>query len=328
MSVKITRRVWEVIRGKKERYTSSDSLVLLAIADHADDRGFAYPSIELLAEETNLSTRQVMRILKKLQEYGDLYVDQREAHNRYIVTIGMSAEELLEALGTPRLQYSLSEISEIAARLHPTQRTIFPKSNRWAPRVADDESIKTPPRDMNVTSQPVAPEISRDTGVTYQPPSEAAPRVSRDVDDTRSCDTHVTSEVTHMSPKPSINHQYEPSVNNNNKAEGVQGILQEVQDLYRQEIAPLTPLTIEELGGMVLREPDIERWRWAFRTSVGKVARWAWIKRVITNPIPPAEYQRLYPPHGRRASSSRPSRPYVINGEPTLEVVESDPNVF
>ena len=94
MSVKITRRVWEVIRGKKERYTSSDSLVLLAIADHADDRGFAYPSIELLAEETNLSTRQVMRILKKLQEYGDLYVDQREAHNRYIVTTGMTMEDL------------------------------------------------------------------------------------------------------------------------------------------------------------------------------------------------------------------------------------------
>jgi len=328
MSVKITRRVWEVIRGKKERYTSSDSLVLLAIADHADDRGFAYPSIELLAEETNLSTRQVMRILKKLQEYGDLYVDQREAHNRYIVTIGMSAEELLEALGTPRLQYSPSKISEIAARLHPTQRTVFPKSNRWTPRAASRESIKAPSRDMDVTSQPAAPEVSRDTGVTCQPSPETPPCMSRDMYDTRSRDTDVTSEVTHMSPKPSINHQYEPSVNNNNKANGVQGILQEVQDLYRQEIAPLTPLTIEELGGMVLREPDIERWRWAFRASVGKVARWAWIKRVITNPIPPAEYQRLYPSHGRRASSSRPSRPYVINGAPMLEVVEPDPNVF
>lgn len=53
-------------------------LVLQSIANHADKRGGnAYPSIETIAEESHLSTRQVMRCIAQLEELGELAVYPR-----------------------------------------------------------------------------------------------------------------------------------------------------------------------------------------------------------------------------------------------------------
>jgi hypothetical protein len=76
MGRKYTRLVWT-----HSKTTGSDRLVLLAIADHADDEGRAWPSIGTIAEMANISHRQCQRIIRRLQlEYAELSID--EGHGR------------------------------------------------------------------------------------------------------------------------------------------------------------------------------------------------------------------------------------------------------
>ena len=56
MSIKVATEVW---RGS--RHKSGNLLVLLAMADHADDEGKAWPGIPLLARKARLSERHTRR---------------------------------------------------------------------------------------------------------------------------------------------------------------------------------------------------------------------------------------------------------------------------
>lgn len=65
MSVRVMSVVWETECSHSER------LVLLALADHADDEGSnAYPSTDRLAWKTGYSRRNVQSILKELRDKG------------------------------------------------------------------------------------------------------------------------------------------------------------------------------------------------------------------------------------------------------------------
>jgi Helix-turn-helix domain len=59
--------VWEYSRAKL-----GPRLVLLKIADNADDRGYAWPSVRYLARRTKLSRRHVQRAIKSLIAIGEL----------------------------------------------------------------------------------------------------------------------------------------------------------------------------------------------------------------------------------------------------------------
>jgi hypothetical protein len=61
MSIKVATQVWNGSRHK-----SGDLLVLLALADHADDQGKAWPGIPLLARKARLSERHTRRCLNRL----------------------------------------------------------------------------------------------------------------------------------------------------------------------------------------------------------------------------------------------------------------------
>ncbi len=67
MSIAVSSQVWEYSRQK-----SGNLLVLLAIADHADERGIAWPGIPLLARKTRLSERHVRRCLISLAVADEL----------------------------------------------------------------------------------------------------------------------------------------------------------------------------------------------------------------------------------------------------------------
>src|SRR5688572_4181088 len=61
MSVKIWKEVWNL------DLTPAQQLVLLALADHANEKGEkVFPSIGRIAWKTNYSPRQVQRIVKEL----------------------------------------------------------------------------------------------------------------------------------------------------------------------------------------------------------------------------------------------------------------------
>ena len=69
MSYRISALVWE-----KSVQKSGNLLVLLAIAEHADDQGSAWPGVPLLARKTRLSRRHVRRCLHALVSSGELEI--------------------------------------------------------------------------------------------------------------------------------------------------------------------------------------------------------------------------------------------------------------
>ena len=81
MSLKAMNWVWD-----HSPAVGTELLVLLAIADNADDAGAnAYPSTDTLARKTRLDTRTVQRVIRRLEERGHVVVDRGggRAANRY-----------------------------------------------------------------------------------------------------------------------------------------------------------------------------------------------------------------------------------------------------
>lgn len=67
---------------KESQASSAAKLILVGIANHANDQGQAWPSRELLATYGNCSTRSVTRHLTELITLGELEVSQNEGPGR------------------------------------------------------------------------------------------------------------------------------------------------------------------------------------------------------------------------------------------------------
>lgn len=91
MSVRVMAWVWEHSRAEP-----TDRLVLLAIADAANDHGAeAYPSMATLTKKTRLAERSVQRAIKRLSDLGELVVKPNagpRGTNRYRITMTPGAE--------------------------------------------------------------------------------------------------------------------------------------------------------------------------------------------------------------------------------------------
>jgi len=94
MSIRVMTKVWDT-----SQQSGSALLLLLALADHAADDGFCWPGVERLAHKIRMSERSVTRLLKTLEEDGDLHViRQNGQHNWYVVRVGMSDQDVIETL--------------------------------------------------------------------------------------------------------------------------------------------------------------------------------------------------------------------------------------
>lgn len=73
MSVRTMARVWE-----RSQQCGNDLLMLLAIADFADDDGRAYPAVATLAAKCRMTARNANRVLADLRASGELDVRMNE----------------------------------------------------------------------------------------------------------------------------------------------------------------------------------------------------------------------------------------------------------
>jgi hypothetical protein len=69
MSIRMMTLVWD-----QSQHKGSELLLLLAIADNANDQGVAYPSVRTLAKKTRLSRRNVQYLINKVEQSGELRV--------------------------------------------------------------------------------------------------------------------------------------------------------------------------------------------------------------------------------------------------------------
>ena len=70
-------------------------LVALTLANYANEKGIAWPSVETLAKKTGISTRQIQRILPKIEEAGLLKITtgggRTQTHRYQFPYVGNSA---------------------------------------------------------------------------------------------------------------------------------------------------------------------------------------------------------------------------------------------
>jgi hypothetical protein len=67
MSIRMMTQVWD-----QSQHKGSELLLLLAIADNANDQGVAYPSVRTLAKKTRLHPHHVKKLLRVLEASGEL----------------------------------------------------------------------------------------------------------------------------------------------------------------------------------------------------------------------------------------------------------------
>jgi hypothetical protein len=100
MSVRTMSRVWS-----DSQHAGSELLMLLAIADFADDDGNAYPSVAALARKCRMQPRNANYVLVALQKSGELEVRVNEGPrgtNRYRIKLVQMADGLQRGAGVQR----------------------------------------------------------------------------------------------------------------------------------------------------------------------------------------------------------------------------------
>ena len=99
--------------------TPSEKLVLIVVANYADDLGFAWPSQDTLSSDTSMSLRTVRSAIQRLEERGLLQRRKRYARGE------RSSDMLHLAVGC-----SLATAADIAAErsLQPAPETVPAKS--------------------------------------------------------------------------------------------------------------------------------------------------------------------------------------------------------
>jgi hypothetical protein len=113
MSIKLMTAVWD-----REDLSSTQKLVLLSLADWANDEGLCWPSIDRLAIKTSLAGRSVQRIIRDLETMGFIRRDEVLGKgNRYWISIPLTECHPCHSV-TPPLTES-----------HPTPDTVSPNTS-------------------------------------------------------------------------------------------------------------------------------------------------------------------------------------------------------
>lgn len=112
MSISIMTRVWA-----DSKASESSLLVMLALADRADEDGVCWPGLEWIGKKARIKDeRHIRRILRRQEEAGELYVSTGQGRGKtslYLVCIGLSEEEIARTL-VKRFEIPVSESAATA----------------------------------------------------------------------------------------------------------------------------------------------------------------------------------------------------------------------
>ena len=109
MSIKIMARVWAHSQRK-----DGELLVMLALADFANDAGESWPSLDVLAQKARLSKKQLCIVLKKLEVASEIQRKRsaggRNRRTHYVINLLPENSDIKTVLkGNRYLENSVSE---------------------------------------------------------------------------------------------------------------------------------------------------------------------------------------------------------------------------
>ncbi len=136
LSIKLIGAVWDLQVG-----SSTDKLVLLALADYSSEEGRCWPSVAALVARTELSERAVRKALKNLQAAGRIEVIHRHRHSNMFRVHQVPVRPTLAApgAGTPLRQMPLMGALRAARTvIDPSLRT----SERSKSGSAEDQELE------------------------------------------------------------------------------------------------------------------------------------------------------------------------------------------
>lgn len=118
VSIMLLNRGWRFSKAK-----GGDLLVLLAIADFANDEGVAYPSIATLARKARLTSRNTQRAIRRLVTNGELLIEEGKGpHRTHLYRI-----ILAESLKSERCQNGI--VTNCQDDIRDRERVIFQPYN-------------------------------------------------------------------------------------------------------------------------------------------------------------------------------------------------------
>lgn len=150
MSIACMTRVWNTSLQK-----GSGLLLLLAIADYADENGFAFPGIDTLAKKIRMEERNTRRLVERLEEAGELVVFKRPGRvHLYVIKVGATEEMVRKAKA--RAEAFGAVVEETSAEHTPDKMSWV---NAMKPRTKSSGEVKKCPEtpDIAMSTDPSLP---------------------------------------------------------------------------------------------------------------------------------------------------------------------------
>lgn len=187
MSVRVSSWVWEHAPAK-----GNQLLVMLALADVADDQGVAWPSQSHLAAKTRLSLATVKRVMKSLREVGAIVSDASLGRsNVYRIVmdsasgggslgdpVGAQSDTGVNLIPSSLLSQGVAHSSELGGSSTVSYRTVIDPSGTRQGDAGDEFDVDVP---KGTRSAQVLPRPFFLSGRDREWAAEHAPSVSVDV---------------------------------------------------------------------------------------------------------------------------------------------------
>jgi len=147
MSIKIMNAVWQLSKQK-----GTPLLLMIAIADNANDGGEAWPGIEYLAHKIRMSERQTQRLVRDLEKTDELIVERgggRGNAHRYFILVGKTPDEISTLRAREKKGDKMSPFPKDSKAHSPRAKkgdkmSPFPKEAQEQPEEAEKGDKMTP----------------------------------------------------------------------------------------------------------------------------------------------------------------------------------------